>query len=400
MSRISSSRSLCGAPARAGARWLALAGLAALAAACGRPQAYVERLGNDTMSVEVFTRTRDGFVGDVLVRSPQTQIAHYEATLSPQGTIQRLNVEWKTPPENPQGPPALGFTVTIEGDSATIEMRGGRQPGTTRIAAPPGAVPLIGKPPYAFADFEQAVRQALASGAPRYPIHFIAPSRGNIVPNEIVRLGGDTVAFDYFGSPLLARVDREGRVLWRSGERTTNKLVGELVAGVDIAQLAAEFAARDARGQGMGVASPRDSVVTAVGGANIRISYSRPAKRGRAIWGSLVPWNEVWRTGANAATAFSSDRDLEIGGVAVRSGAYTLYSLFAPEGGQLIISKQIGQWGTEYHAELDLARIAMRRETLAEPVERFTIAVEPADDGGTLHLIWDTVRYSVPIRVK
>jgi hypothetical protein len=384
-----------------------VAGFAVAAAACtSQPdgaagqRAYVERLGDDTVAVEVFTRTADGFEGDLLVRSPVTRVAHYRATLSPAGTIDRMDVEWVTPAENPDGPESFGFTVLIEGDSATIEFRGGDNPGTRRIAAPAGAIPLVGRVPISYAVMEQAVSQAMASGADSFPINFVAPGRARIVPNAITRMSANTVSYDFFGSPFMAEVDESGRVLGRTGERTTMKAVGEPVMDIDLASLAGDFAARDARGEGMGIASPQATVDAGVGAANLQIVYSRPAMRGREIWGGLVPFNEVWRTGANAATSFSSDRNLDIGGVAVPAGDYTLFSIYTPDSAYLIINRQTGQWGTVYSVEQDLARVDMSQESLAEPMERFTISVESTQDGGVLQLSWDRTRFSVPITVR
>lgn len=386
---------------------MALASLGALVLGCGgeremvsEHRAFVERLGTDTMSVETYTRTPTGFQGEVLVRSPVTRVAHYDASLGADGTIERMHVQWSTPPENPDGPPPVELTTTVEGDSATIEVAGGQNPGTMRVAVPAGVIPTVGKSPWTFAVFEQAVMQAVASGADSFPVAFLSPGRGRVQENAIVRIARDSVSIDYFGSPFVAAIDESGHVLGRSGERTTVKLVGEQASVTDFAALAADFAARDARGEGMGVASPQATVEATIGGANLRVVYSRPAKRGREIWGGLVPFGEVWRTGANAATAFSTDRDLMIGDVSVPAGAYTLYSLFNADSAQLIINKQTGQWGTVYDKAQDLARVGMAKESLTTPVERFTIAIEPAAEGGTLQLIWDTTRYSVPIRVR
>ena len=166
--------------------------------------------------------------------------------------------------------------------------------------------------------------------------------------------------------------------------------------------------------------SPRDSVQATVGGAALSVNYGRPSVRGRKIFGGLVPFGQVWRTGANEATAFETTADLEIGGVAVPAGRYTLYTLPAPAtvegaggnaagGGtangsgtwQLIINKQTGQWGTEYDQGQDLARIPMRVSTLAEPVEQFTIEITPTgENSGTLALLWDTTAASVDFTVK
>ncbi|MGD8699344.1 MAG: DUF2911 domain-containing protein [Gemmatimonadales bacterium] len=386
---------------------LVITGLSVLTLGCGAEpgadsdaRAFIERLGADTMSVEVFARTPTGFEGDVLVRSPVTRVAHYEATLADDGTVERMHVRWTTPPENPDGPPPAEMTVTVEGDSATIELVGGQNPGTSKMAVPASVIPTVGKNPQAFAVFEQAVMQARASGADRYPVAFLSAGRGRVQENAIVQMGPDSVSIDFFGNPIVAKVDASGYVLGRSGERTTLKLVGEPAAGLDFQTLAADFAARDARGEGLGVASPQATVETTIGGANLRVVYSRPAMRGRDIWGGLVPFGEVWRTGANAATEFSTDRDLDIGDVRVPAGTYTLFSQFTAESAHLIINRQTGQWGTAYDQARDLARVELAEESLTTPVERFTIAIEPAAEGASLQLIWDTTRYTVPIRVR
>ena len=159
--------------------------------------------------------------------------------------------------------------------------------------------------------------------------------------------------------------------------------------------------------------SPRDSVQTTIGGAMVSVNYGRPSMRGRTIFGGLVPYGKVWRTGANEATALVTTADLEIGGVTVPAGQYTLYTIPTPTLGdeaagggsnetwQLIINKQTGQWGTEYDQAQDLARIPMRLSTLADPVEQFTIEITPAgEDAGTLALLWDTTSASVDFKVK
>ncbi len=165
--------------------------------------------------------------------------------------------------------------------------------------------------------------------------------------------------------------------------------------------------------------SPRDSVQTTVGGVTLSVNYGRPSVRGRKIFGGLVPFGQVWRTGANEATAFETTADLEIGGVTVPAGRYTLYTLPAPtpaegaggdvggggaaKGGtwQLIVNKQTGQWGTEYEQSQDLARIPMRVSTLVEPVEQFTVEITPTGENrGTLTLLWDTTAASVDFTVK
>jgi len=112
----------------------------------------------------------------------------------------------------------------------------------------------------------------------------------------------------------------------------------------------------------------------------------------------VVPWNRVWRTGANAATQFVTPVDLEIGGARVPAGTYTLWTLPSPAGWKLIVNKQHGQWGTMYDVTQDLVRVDLQVETITAPVDKFTIALEPDAAGATLRLAWDTTRASVPVR--
>jgi hypothetical protein len=114
------------------------------------------------------------------------------------------------------------------------------------------------------------------------------------------------------------------------------------VQSADLQGLESEFAARDAAGRGVGPLSPRDSAVVDLGGAHLSVDYGRPFRRGRTIVGEVVPYNQVWRTGANAATVFSTSRPLEIRGVTIPAGAYTLWTLPSPGGWKLIVNRETG----------------------------------------------------------
>ncbi len=144
--------------------------------------------------------------------------------------------------------------------------------------------------------------------------------------------------------------------------------------------------------------SPKGSADYTLNGKKIAVVYSRPSTRGRKIMGGLVPWDKVWRTGANEATSFATEADLVIGGVPVPKGSYTLFTVPSQSGWQLIINKQTGQWGTDYDEKQDLARIGMKVETLSQPLEQFTISFRPAKDGGIMMLEWETTRASVEFK--
>jgi Protein of unknown function (DUF2911) len=155
------------------------------------------------------------------------------------------------------------------------------------------------------------------------------------------------------------------------------------------------------QGGGGPVLSPRDTARATVGAAHLLVDYGRPSKRKRVIWGGLVPWNEVWRTGANAATMFVTDKDLQFGSKVVPAGTYTLYSVPSQSGSWLlVVNKQTKQWGTEYHADSDLVRIPMTTSAIASPVEKFVINIVPDGSGGAIHLDWDATEATASFRVK
>jgi hypothetical protein len=383
-------------------------GVALAGAGCAELQdatatrAYIERLGVDTTALEVFTRSAERIEGTVVARSPITRVAHYAATLRPDGSVSSLAVDFETPATNPDGPPAYRLQVTLGADSATIMTMRGDRVDTSRVAVPPGTVPTAGRVNLPVGLWEHVTRLATAAGSDEYPFGVLL-AQGQASPNAVQRVGADTVATSFFGSPMLVEVDAEGQILGITGRETTFKIDVEPVTDVefeDLNRMAAEFAARDAAGEGMGVASPEATVQVESGGAKFTILYSQPAMRGREIWGGLVGYDTVWRTGANAATHLAISRDVRIGEVEVPAGNYTLWTAFTPQSATLIINEQTNIWGTDYDESFDLARVPMAMEMLDEPLERFTIDVLPTTAGAVLQLSWDRTRYSVPLVVR
>jgi hypothetical protein len=137
------------------------------------------------------------------------------------------------------------------------------------------------------------------------------------------------------------------------------------------------------------------------GGKTIKTDYSSPRMKGRKIYGDLVPFGEVWRTGANDATTFVPGADVVVGGKAIPAGSYTLFTVPTADKWTLIINKKTGEWGIPYTYESDeLARIDMKVSKLPSPVEDFTIAYDKSGSGCTLRLDWETTRASVEISAK
>jgi hypothetical protein len=147
--------------------------------------------------------------------------------------------------------------------------------------------------------------------------------------------------------------------------------------------------------------SPPGQAAVTIGAATITIDYARPSMRGRKIMGELVPFDKVWRTGANAATTLKTSAALEIGGTLVPAGTYTIYTLPGQQAWKLIINRQTGQWGTQYDQAQDLARLDLKVEATAAPVEQFTITLSgTGGQAGLLAMEWENTKLTIPFTVK
>jgi len=147
--------------------------------------------------------------------------------------------------------------------------------------------------------------------------------------------------------------------------------------------------------------SPPATATVAISGKKLTISYSAPSMRGRKIMGALVPYGRWWRTGADSATTFQTEADLDIGGLKVPKGAYTIYTLPGAKEWLLIVNKQVGQFGTEYDQKQDLGRVKMTLAQTPAPVERFKIELlSTGGNKGLLKMTWERTDVSVPITVQ
>ena len=368
---------------------LALPAPAALAAQTGQ---FVVRLGRDTLAIEQYTRTADRLQGEQVVRAPRTVHRLYTVTFGPSGAAERFELVTHNVSGAP-GPAETKATATFQGDSAVSTLTRSDSTRTVRARVGAGALPYLGQ---SFGLVEEVARSARAAGRDRYTMSMLVLGDTEPMPVTVTRGGSDslTMMLDGIG-PLRVRLDGQGRLLGVSGIGGTAQITVERVQGLDFAGLGKSFAARS-----LGTLSPPDSVRASVAGASIAVRYSRPSMRGRVIFGNVVPWNQVWRTGANQATVFETSADLVIAGAPVPAGKYSLWTLPAPGGWKLIVNRNTGQWGTDYDAQYDLARLDMKVEPLRQPVEQFTIAIEPSGKRGVLKLEWERTRVSVPVTRK
>lgn len=156
--------------------------------------------------------------------------------------------------------------------------------------------------------------------------------------------------------------------------------------------------------------SPHDTISAVIDGARVMVVYGRPQTKNpksgepRKIWGELVPYGKVWRTGSDEATLVVLQKAIVIGDKTIPAGAYTLFTLPLEDGtAKLIFNKQVGQWGVgpgSYDESQDIARVDLKKESVDPAVEAFTVTVEKASaGGGVIKLAWENTAYSVAFTV-
>jgi hypothetical protein len=154
--------------------------------------------------------------------------------------------------------------------------------------------------------------------------------------------------------------------------------------------------------------SPHETVSAMIDGNRVTIVYGRPYTKdphtgeARKIWGSLVPYDKVWRLGADEATSLTTQNPIVIGETTIPAGAYTLYLLPSEnDSAKLIVNKQVGQWGTQYDEKQDLARIDLKKDASDKSADQLTIAVSKSPaGGGTLKILWAGTEYSAAFTVQ
>ena len=376
---------------------LVLSGAALSPVAAQVSGAFVAALGADTVHVESFRRDGHRLSGTVIVRTPS--FLRVEWTMELDGN--RVS-RYEQKAVNAVGEPVLngrtgGFTLAKDSVSRNAFQAG--QPVVSTIAVPATApvlpafaLPYVGT---TYLVYELGLSPRTAGDSALYTLSLNAGIRA-VQRSRAWVIAADSVELDYFGVARSGyKFDGAGRLIRADWTGTTYRYRVSRAASVDLEGLASRWSDAERSGKGFGALSPRDSSKATVGAAQLSIDYSRPAQRGRNLWGDVVPFDRVWRLGADMATHFATSGDLLVGDTRVPAGRYTLWMIPSDTAPLLIVSSAVNVFGTNYNAARDLARIPLKKRAMATPVERLTISVTD----GELLVQWGTVGWSVPVKI-
>ena len=359
--------------------------------ASAQSASLVYRLGKDTVAIEQFTRSATGMTGEMVQRSGAAVARYqYTITLAKNGrpttaSIKRLNADGSLPPNTPSD---TRFTVTA--DSIVRETVFADSTPRRAFAATQA---MINFPTFIYGPTELLATLAKSKAAvDSIPALGLT---GNLGVTGITSAGGDSLRLRGGAYAMLLRFDANQRLQSVDGSFTTNKSVGTRGAGsLDLAALAKSM-------KPTGTLSLRETARGAFGqGGMVLVDYGRPSVRDRTVWGgTLVPFDTVWRTGANDATHLFTSRTLTMGDVVVPPGAYSLFVQHTRTGTMLIVNKQVGQWGTIYSSANDLGRVPMQMTATPSHVEEFTIVVRAINPTrGAIEMSWGPSMVSVPLK--
>ncbi len=390
-----------------------------LAAGCaGAPPleryGFLARLGRDTISVESVARYADHLVSDEVDRFPEVRRRHTELRLAADGSLRHMDMHVLTPTAAAQSRDRR-IVADITRDSVRVSLTDGS--GTHVMRQATDGMLTIPHVPQMYGLIELYLAAALQRGAahhvaPRtdirlrqfYPDREFSHYPARLHRGSVRPMGHDTVELrhDWLAGIGIAIVDTNRRMLSYSGDRTTYKVqVTRLSDPPDVQTIGDRFAATEQARGGAVALSVRDTLRAKIGRATFTVDYGRPLARGRTLLGNVIPYDYTWRTGANAATQFTTSADIRLGSIALAPGTYTLWTAPHTDRVMLVVNRQTGQWGTEHDARYDIGTTPLAATSPASPVEKFTIGITPRDErSGELALEWGSFRWTAPIILR
>jgi hypothetical protein len=365
-------------------RFVTLSFLAAALAtpALAQDGAFVVTLGKDTVAIERFTRSATKLTGEMASRfGAAGNRLSYDVTLGANGRPVSATYRARPLSGTPAATQPREVRLTFVGDSVRREAVFADSTNVRTLPAAHGTAfqfPAFGMLELVFAELRK-------SKAPSLAVASVGTGGNNPGTLTFTPAGGDTIRGVFGGGAVITfRADPNGRLLETDARATTQKTTSTRITG------SFDFDGIAGRMTPVGALSSRGVATGSFMQSVVFVNYGRPQVRGRTVWGGLlVPPDTIWRLGANEATHLATSRELTFGSVVVPPGLYTLWLFNATAGPQLVINKQVGQWGTQYDPAQDLGRIPVTMAATPEHLEDFTITLRNVAQGrGAIEFAW------------
>ena len=355
-------------------------------------------LGMDTSAIGNFELYGNEFRLTIVSMSPNVNVNKLKGAFSPNGELMYLEGDNYDPAK---GKDSLLYTYKLnyDRDSTFIETKRGSRSNTRKY-------PVKVMEANAFGGDVLVFMPALLAN--------FAPNRigDSLISNHIVFNSAREFTIKKIGYQKLLMgssvmgmftvfLDENGEIESVNGIGTSFNIKGKSGAYLNIDSVIAVNVNRQGAHPRLAIINKLDSVKTSINSTDVKIVYSRPSVRGRVIFGAVVPWNRIWRTGADGATKVSLSKPIYFNGSILPAGAYSIFTLPTQTGWTLIFNKQPDIWGTEHNADFDLLKIPMRTQALNERVELLTFDIVAAGkNSGIISVRWDKLSASVSFTTR
>ncbi len=355
---------------------------------------FVAKLGNDTVIVETYNMLPNHLFGKAFLRYPVDQVGVFDFHFYPDGSIKHYSISYMNPDSSyltSSGTQGL----YCENDTCTWFASG---PGDTKEYTNKRAsaqMHFVGGWTPTLSLIEWHCIRLIQSGQQSLPLTLINDYIG-IRQVAISKGNGDTLVFggDFLEYTKIKASD-DGRILYYDGTGTPWNYIATKHEPIDV-DAAAKRLSKTPK---IGIPSPEVKVAFEVEKDTIHISYGRPYKRGRKIFGGIVPYDSVWRTGAGHPTIISLPYDIQFGKTIIPKGDYSLYTIPSLTQWKLIFNTDLKQWPTDPDHAKDIATIPLEVKKASQQTDQFTITIDPNKGGGVLKFIWDETEASTAFKV-
>ena len=354
---------------------------------------FIGKLGPDTVFVETYSVVNNHLYGKVLFRMFENHIGEFNAHFNPNGTIREFTMAAMDPTNS-----SLPFkdetgmfpyyrTMNCTNDTCTFFISQKNNPKEIIRKQAAANMDFFGYLNPLFSLIEWNCVRLAKSG--KQTLGSLRMTNSYSMSDITVRYAGpDSVIF---GGPFIEytkiKVDPEGRIISTDGTGTVYNFLVSKHTPIDVDQLAKQMSKRP----GLGQPSPRDTLIANVQKSIISVDYSRPYKRGRKIFGGVVPYDSVWRTGASRATVLALQNSIQIGKTIIPKGQYSLYTIPNRQDWQLIFNTDLIRWPTDPDRSKDVAQVGLQIKPLEKFKDQFTIEIQETKTGGVLKFQWDNV---------
>jgi hypothetical protein len=345
---------------------------------------FVAKLGVDTVIVETYNMLPNHLFGKSFLRYPEDRIGTFNFHFYPDGSIKHYSMSFMKPDSSyivSSGTEGLyceddtctWFSSPTQTDAEYINKR------------PAKKMDFVGGWTPTLSLIEWNCLRLIKSGKQVLPITMINDYIG-IKEVSLKKKSEDSLIFGgNFLEYAKIKISSEGRIVAYDGTGTPWNYIVTKNDPINVDKMALRMSQKPK----IGIPSPGANVSFSIGGDTIRLNYGRPFKRGRIIFGGIVPFDSVWRTGANGPTILSLPYDIQFNQTKIPKGVYALYTIPGRTSWKLILNTNLHRWPTEPDRSKDFATIPLQVQKLGKPVDQFTIDIKPDKSGAIIKFTWE-----------